>query len=123
LVAAWEKQLELCMSKSLDQITRRLLVIWLCISAITFHTVPLMAADASQGKAIAKRWCASCHLVEKDQTTAADHAPPFAYIARIPDFDENKLAFLLLVPHPNMPNLSLNRSEVADLADYIAAVK
>jgi len=42
----------------------------------------------------------------------------FTYLARMPDFDQNKLAFLLLLPRPNMPNLSLNRAEVADLTDY-----
>lgn len=81
------------------------------------------AADAVSGKDIAKRWCASCHLVERDQTTAGDQAPPFASIAKTPNFDQNRLAFLLLLPHPNMPNLSLNRSEIADLADYIRSLK
>jgi hypothetical protein len=27
----------------------------------------------------------------------------------MPDFDENKLAFLLLLPHPNMPQVGLSR--------------
>jgi mono/diheme cytochrome c family protein len=91
-----------------------------CVIAII---TPSAAADADHGKEIATRWCASCHLVERGQTSATDQAPPFAYLARTPDFDENKLAFLLLLPHPNMPNLSLNRAEVADLADYIRSLK
>jgi hypothetical protein len=41
----------------------------------------------------------------------------------MPDFDQNKLAFLLLAPHPNMPTLSLNRAEIADLADYVPTLK
>ena len=81
------------------------------------------AADVSNGRDIAKRWCASCHLIESGQTNATDQAPPFAYLAKTPDFDRSKLAFLLLMPHPNMPNLSLNRSEVADLAEYIRSLK
>jgi hypothetical protein len=52
-----------------------------------------------------------------------DKAPPFTYLAKTPEFDENKLAFLLLLPHPNMPSVSLNRAEVADLADYIRSLK
>lgn len=86
-------------------------------------TAPSAAADAERGKDIAKRWCASCHLVESGQSSATDQAPPFAYLARMPNFDENKLAFLLLMPHPNMPKVSLNRAEVADLADYIRSLK
>jgi mono/diheme cytochrome c family protein len=82
-----------------------------------------LAADFDQGKVIAKRWCATCHLVESGQKAATDRAPPFASIARMPDFDKNKLAFLLLLPHPNMPTLSLSRAEIADLADYISTLK
>jgi mono/diheme cytochrome c family protein len=84
---------------------------------------PSLAADAVNGKDIAKRWCASCHVVERGQTSASDQAPPFAYIGKTPDFDQNRLAFLLLTPHPNMPTLSLNRAEVADLADYIRSLR
>lgn len=84
---------------------------------------PAVAADVLNGKDIAQRWCASCHVVGKGQTSATDQAPPFAYLARSPDFNQNKLAFLLLLPHPNMPSVSLNRAEVADLADYIRSLK
>jgi mono/diheme cytochrome c family protein len=91
-----------------------------CVLAIL--TQPA-AADVDQGKAIAKRWCASCHLVERGQTSATDQAPPFTYFATMTDFDQNKLAFLLLLPHPNMPNVSLNRAEISDLADYVRSLK
>ncbi len=98
----------------------RLLFVGFCAVAIAASS---FAADADHGKEIAKRWCASCHLVERGQTSATDQAPPFTYLARMPDFDENKLAFLLLLPHPNMPQVSLNRAEVADMADYIRTLK
>jgi len=91
-----------------------------CIMAIA---TPAFAADPDHGKDIAKRWCASCHLVDRGQTSATDQAPPFAYLAKTPDFNANKLAFLLLLPHPNMPSLPLSRAEVADLADYILSLK
>lgn len=41
----------------------------------------------------------------------------------MPEFDANKLAMLLLKPHPSMPKLSLSRAEVANLADYILTLK
>jgi hypothetical protein len=30
-------------------------------------STPSLAADVDQGKAIAIRWCATCHLVDRDQ--------------------------------------------------------
>ena len=80
-------------------------------------------ADPQHGKDIAKRWCSICHVVESGQTIAIDHAPPFSQIARTPEFDQNHLAFLLLKPHPNMPSLSLQRSEISDLAEYIRSLR
>ena len=49
-------------------------------------------------------------------------APPFATIAKRPDFDVSRLAFFLLDPHPKMPNMSLTRTEAADIAAYIASL-
>lgn len=98
----------------------RFLLVGCCTVAIV---APSFAADADHGKDIARRWCASCHLVERGQTSASDQAPPFTYLARMPDFDPNKLAFLLLQPHPSMPSVSLKRAEVADMAEYILSLK
>lgn len=69
------------------------------------------------------RWCTSCHLVDRGQTDTTGRAPPFTYLATLPEFDANMLAFLLLQPHPNMPNVSLNRADVGDLTDYIRSLK
>jgi mono/diheme cytochrome c family protein len=96
---------------------------WSAACFVLAIIAPAAAADPDNGKDIAKRWCASCHLVESDRTSATDQAPPFSHIARTPDFDQNKLAFLLLMPHPNMPTVSLNRAEVSDMADYIRSLK
>jgi mono/diheme cytochrome c family protein len=98
----------------------RLLYVGWCIVAIVS---PSFAADRVNGKEIAKRWCVSCHLVQREQNSATDQAPPFDYLARMPDFNANKLAFLLLQPHPNMPTMSLSRAEITDLTDYILSLK
>jgi mono/diheme cytochrome c family protein len=81
------------------------------------------SADAANGKMLAARWCAECHVLQQDQNLATDNAPTFASLARAPDFGANRLAFLLLKPHPNMPSLSLSRAEIADIAEYIATLK
>lgn len=78
-----------------------------------------MAADAKHGEEMARRWCAACHVVSTDQRQAKGEAPPFASIARNPNFSAERLVFFLLDPHPKMPDMSLTRKEAADLAAYI----
>src|SRR6266436_1722720 len=80
-----------------------------------------MAADANHGSDLAKRWCATCHVVNSEQKQASTDAPPFAVIARKSDFTPEKIAFILLDPHPKMPGFPLSRSEAADLAAYIGS--
>jgi mono/diheme cytochrome c family protein len=82
-----------------------------------------LAADANHGADLAKRWCASCHLVAANQKQADADVPSFAAIAAKADFTPEKVAFFLLDPHPKMPNFSLSRVEAADLAAYIASLR
>jgi len=77
------------------------------------------AADAQKGETLAKRWCASCHVVSPAQQQGTAQAPPFSAVASKPDFNETTIAYFLLAPHPRMPDMSLSRSEAADLAAYI----
>jgi mono/diheme cytochrome c family protein len=81
------------------------------------------AADGRNGEALARRWCAACHVVASDQRGPASEAPPFASVAKRPDFDAHKLAFFLLNPHPKMPDMGLSRSAAEDLTAYIASLK
>jgi mono/diheme cytochrome c family protein len=78
------------------------------------------AGDARNGKVLAERWCTECHVVSSEQHRASEAAPTFAWVARRPGFNVFRLAFLLLDPHPKMPNMSLTRQEASDLAAYIA---
>jgi len=82
-----------------------------------------LAADTNHGADLAKRWCASCHMVTSDQKQASADVPPFAAIARKPDFTPEKLAYFLLDPHPKMPNFPLSRSEAIDIAAYIGSLR
>jgi mono/diheme cytochrome c family protein len=79
------------------------------------------AADARQGETLAKRWCADCHAVSREQVSATTQAPPFSEIAKADKFDAASVALFLLAPHPRMPDMNLSRSEAADLAAYIGA--
>jgi len=94
-------------------------------SAALLASFPLTApaADARKGETLARRWCAACHVVASDQQRGTVQAPPFSTIAKKADFNETALAYFLLTPHPRMPDMSLTRSEAADLAAYIKTQK
>jgi mono/diheme cytochrome c family protein len=81
------------------------------------------AADANHGGDLAKRWCATCHVVDSSQTQASADVPTFAAIARKADFTPEKVAFFLLDPHPKMPSFPLSRTEAADIAAYIDSLR
>jgi mono/diheme cytochrome c family protein len=93
------------------------------IAAIGLSGSAAIAADANHGAELAKRWCATCHLVDSGQTQASADVPPFATIARKSDFTPEKVAFFLLDPHPKMPNFPLSRNEAADIAAYIGSLR
>ena len=95
----------------------------LAVAAAWLGGPPAMAADADHGAELAKRWCATCHLVEPGQKQAHADVPSFAEIARKSDFTPEKIAFFLLDPHPKMPNFPLSRNEAADLAAYIGSLR
>ncbi|MGO7674353.1 cytochrome c family protein [Rhizobium ruizarguesonis] len=78
------------------------------------------AADITNGQQIAKRWCAECHVVAPGQKHGSDTVPTFVQIGKSERLDEATLTAFLADPHRSrMPNLSLTRSEIADLVAYI----
>ena len=95
----------------------------LVIAAAGLNGSLAIAADADQGAALAKRWCATCHVVDADQKRASADVPPFAVIAQRPDFTPAKVAAFLIEPHPKMPNFPLSRNEAADIAAYIGTLR
>jgi mono/diheme cytochrome c family protein len=91
--------------------------------ALALSTATCFSADAEHGRDLAKRWCASCHVVSPDQQSASADVPPFAMIAQSPNFDARRLAYFLLEPHPKMPQMALSRSAADDIAAYIQTLK
>src|SRR5215510_4661140 len=94
----------------------------LALAATALGSVAANAADPDHGQILARRWCATCHVVASNQQQSTGEAPPFAVIAKRPDFDASRLANFLLNPHPKMPNMSLTRTEASDLVAYIATL-
>jgi mono/diheme cytochrome c family protein len=81
-----------------------------------------VAADASHGEQLARRWCAACHIVAADQTRGADNVPAFSSIAKMPGFSAENISQFLMDPHPKMPDMQLTRDEAKDLGAYIASL-
>ena len=79
------------------------------------------AADAENGRRLAERWCAACHLVSSEQKLASTEAPPCWVISNRPDFRTQARAVLRLHPHPKMPDFGLSRASTEDLAAFIAS--
>src|SRR5215475_13834983 len=94
----------------------------LVLAATALGGTAANAADANHGQTLARRWCATCHVVAANQRRPTGEAPPFAVIAKRTDFDATRLTNFLLDPHPKMPNMSLTRTEAADLVAYIATL-
>jgi mono/diheme cytochrome c family protein len=84
---------------------------------------PASAADAFNGKRLAERWCAACHVVSATQREAYADAPPFEDIAKRPNFSQSGLMTFLLDPHAKMPNMDLTRIEAGDIAAYIGTLR
>jgi mono/diheme cytochrome c family protein len=94
--------------------------------SVAFVAAPAFAgdaakADAAKGGVVAKRWCASCHVVAKDQTSANADAPSFFDIARRRT-DKKQIANFLVDPHPPMPDMHLSRKEIDDITSYIRSL-
>ena len=99
----------------------RLLAYCIALMVLTCTNGPGLAADPDNGSTLAKRWCTGCHVVSGYQLKGTDIAPSFQSIAERPDFNEGKVASLLLEPHPKMPNMALGPDEAKDISAFIGA--
>src|SRR5690242_5505607 len=70
---------------------------------------PPKGGDAAQGKIIAQRWCAECHVVAPNQAAAKSDAPSFASIAA--RGGAVSLEKFLMHPQPKMPDMQIGRKE------------
>ena len=99
-----------------------LLGAWLLAAPATAQTV----GDAANGAALARSWCANCHVVGTGtgQTPpAGDAVPTFAAIAAMPSTTALSLRAFLQTPHGRMPDFSLSRTQADDVIAYILSLK
>ncbi len=84
---------------------------------------PSVAADVARGGQLARQWCANCHVVGNAPAATVQQGPPsFRAIAQ-GELTGDQLRTFLSHPHPPMPDLSLTRTEIDDLIEYIATLR
>jgi len=106
-------------------------VLLLAVVAGAFGMAPALAqprlntGDADKGKVIAERLCASCHSLSGQPTsgTASSDILSFPAIARQPKTNSEYLAGRIIIPHPAMPDISLNIAEIRDVIAYIMSLR
>ena len=82
------------------------------------------AQDIENGSAIAKRWCANCHTVERAPAGArADSVPSFVDIANRPNTSKQSLRAAMTGQHGRMPDFSLTDAEMNDLSSYMLGLR
>jgi mono/diheme cytochrome c family protein len=100
--------------------------IWIALAVAMTSSQSCLSApigNLENGKTLATRWCASCHVVSAEQESATTEAPPFETIAKRPADELEKLELFLASPHAPMPPLDLSRTEIRDLIAYITSLK
>ena len=94
------------------------------VCAVVFVPSLAVAQDAQQGHEIARRWCSSCHVVDRTATRApADGLPTFPAIAAKPDLSADYLRAAMNPQHSRMPDFALAKRQQDDLIAYIYSLR
>lgn len=103
--------------------TVRLLAVLGLALAAWMPSAPAGAADPGSGERIARRFCAGCHAIARNQRSSQTDIPTFVEISRQHGFSAERVALMLLTPHPPMPEFPITRGDAQDLAAYINSLK
>jgi mono/diheme cytochrome c family protein len=79
------------------------------------------AGDPAEGRAIAERWCSSCH-VAGSRGGGTDAVPTLESISNDPRRSPEWVRQWLNDPHPPMPNLPLTRAQIDDVVAYLESL-
>jgi mono/diheme cytochrome c family protein len=79
--------------------------------------------DAVEGQALAERLCTNCHLVAPGQEHANVDVPSFREIANRQGQTAGTITARIILPNHPMPQIPLDKAELADLAAYILSLR
>jgi mono/diheme cytochrome c family protein len=101
---------------------QRLIALFAGLAAVWL--VPVRAdADAAAGQALARQWCANCHVIDGGGPTASVPQGPPSFHIIAGHLDPGQLHAFLSHPHGAMPDLALTRAEIDNLIAYIESLK
>lgn len=85
---------------------------------------PVGEGDAERGRQAAERLCTSCHVTETSSSqTVPAGVPTMRTIANKPDQTAERIAGMLIDPHPPMPNVRLTRDEIDNIVAYLQSLR
>lgn len=76
---------------------------------------------AAKGKALAEKYCARCHAVDRDDKSTLPIAPPFRTFASKWPLEslEESLAEGIITGHPGMPVFEFEPDQIAALIEHL----
>ena len=80
------------------------------------------AADPTEGRDLAERWCASCHAIAPGRASN-EQAPTFESIVQGNGRSDEWISTWLSTPHDVMPDLALTRDEIGALVAYFDSLR
>jgi mono/diheme cytochrome c family protein len=115
-------QYHVSMRKLLVLATLVCLITMACLQSESVHAQQL--GSIHQGRRLAQRLCAQCHLVD-DVAGRSNNAaaPTFAAIAQTPGLTERALTAALQTSHRTMPNIVIKGADINDIVAYILSLK
>jgi mono/diheme cytochrome c family protein len=113
------------MQVSISVLGRLLTVLPLVLPASLAVATPLPGQpDPVQGKALAERLCTNCHLVGSAQQSRANaDVPSFHEIGNREGQTAGAITAHIILPKHPMPQISVTKSELADLSAYILSLR
>ena len=88
--------------------------------------LPVMAdaQDVLRGQALAERWCANCHVVNRAATAGrSDGLPTFPALAARKETTAATLKGAMTATHSRMPDFQLGARDQDDLVAYILSLR
>jgi len=78
-----------------------------------------------RGRALLKEFCASCHAIDRLDTSPRSAAPPFRVIGQSFDLDHfgRRLRQGLASSHPDMPEFRFNAEDAEAVVAYLRTIQ